>query len=225
MPSELDMSALQPLRIIASEPRTARTAPMPAAPEASPRPHERGQAMVEFAAVILPLLFIVVGIVQFGLIFGANVSLTNAAREAAREASIHRYIGADGSSVNGVDRCTAAVEAATQAFGFLSNASPHFSASSPCPTGIDQNGDGLHDLWPNGDVEVSICAAGTAPGEECPHNSSPANFCTTDSGEGCLVRVRLDYNQSVVVPLLDRILDGDGNGLIPLKADASMVMN
>ena len=40
--------------------------------------------MVEFAAVLLPVLLIIVGIIQFGLLFGANVTLTNAAREAAR---------------------------------------------------------------------------------------------------------------------------------------------
>jgi len=197
---------------------------MPASPAGTPRPRERGQAMVEFAAVLLPLLVVVVGIVQFGLLFGANVSLTNAAREASRAASIHRYIGTDTNAINGVNRCTAAVEAATQAFGFLSASSPHFSASTPCPGGVDMNGDGLHDLWPNGDVEASICTAGTAPEAGCP-NVTDGNFCTLDSGEGCLVRVELSYNQSIVVPLLDAILDGDGNGLFELKADASMVMN
>ena len=181
--------------------------------------------MVEFAAVLLPLLVIVVGIVQFGLLLGANVSLTNAAREAARQASIYRYIGVDGSSTNGVNRCASAVAAATQAFGLLSNSSPHFSASSPCPGGVDLNGDGLHDLWQNGDVEVSFCAAGVAPDDECPDTSDSSTYCTVDSGEGCLVRVRLTYNQSIVVPLLDSILDGDGNGLFELEADASMVMN
>ena len=59
-------------------------APMPA-PAHPGRPSERGQAMVEFAMVLLPLLLIVVGIIQFGLLFGANVTLTNAAREAARD--------------------------------------------------------------------------------------------------------------------------------------------
>ena len=44
--------------------------------------------MVEFAAVLIPILLIVVGIIQFGLIFGADVTLTNAAREAARAATI-----------------------------------------------------------------------------------------------------------------------------------------
>jgi hypothetical protein len=201
---------------------------MPASPAGSARAPERGQAMVEFAAVLLPLLVIVVAIVQFGLLFGANVSLTNAAREAARAASIHRYVVADGNSAEGVERCTAAVEAATQAFGFLTNGSPHFSASTPCPTGIDQGpggGDSIHDLWPNGDVEISFCAGGTQPGDPCPDPSDSTTFCTVVNGEGCLVRVDLSYNQPIVVPLLDAILDGDGNGLFELKADAAMVMN
>lgn len=203
-----------------------RTAPMPASPVVQPHPPRglRGQAMVEFAAVLLPLLVLIVGIIQFGLLFGANVSLTNASREAARAASIFRYIADDGTSVNGVNRCTDAVEAATDAFGFLANTAPHFSASSPCPGGVDMNGDGLHDLWQNGDVEISFCAAGTAPGDECP-SVSTGNWCGVDSGEGCLVRVQLTYNQSIVVPFLDAILDDDGNGLFELKADASMVIN
>lgn len=181
--------------------------------------------MVEFAAVLLPLLVVIVGIVQFGLILGANVSLTNAAREAAREATIHRYNASNGNAAEGVTRCTSAVEAATSAFGFLSSSSPHFSASTPCPGGVDLNGDGLFDLWQNGDVEVSFCAGGTASGTDCPDTSESDSFCTVDSGKGCLVRVQLTYNQSLVVPLLDAILDDDGNGLFEIRADAAMVIN
>jgi Flp pilus assembly protein TadG len=181
--------------------------------------------MVEFAAVLLPLLVIIVAIVQFGLILGANVSLTNAAREGAREATIFRYNAADGNSAEGVERCTAAVDAATAAFGFLSRSSPNFSASSPCPGGIDLNGDGLHDLWQNGDVEVSFCAGGTPSGSDCPTTSDSSTYCTVDSGKGCLVRVQLTYNQALVVPLLDAILDSDGNGLFEITADAAMVIN
>jgi Flp pilus assembly protein TadG len=198
---------------------------MPAAPADSSRERDHGQAMVEFAAVLLPLLVVVVGIVQFGLIFGANVSLTNAAREGAREATIFRYNAADGNASEGVERCTQAIDAATSAFGFLSTASPHFSASTPCPGGVDLNADGLHDLWQNGDVEVSFCAGGTAPGSACPNTSDSATYCTVDSGKGCLVRVQLTYNQSLVVPLLDAILDDDGNGLFEIRADAAMVIN
>jgi len=197
----------------------------PATNPATPRPDARGQALVEFAAVLLPLLVLIVGIIQFGLIFGANVSLTNGAREAAREATIYRYNASNGSATEGVNRCTAAVEAATSAFGLLSANSPHFSASTPCPGGVDMNGDGIHDLWQNGDVEVSFCAGGTASAAACPAVSDTASFCTTESGAGCLVRVRLTYNQALVVPLLSEILDGDGNGLFEISADAAMVMN
>jgi hypothetical protein len=203
-------------------------APMPASPADAPRParHEhRGQAMVEFATVLLPLLLVVVGIVQLGLILGANVSLTNAAREGARTATIHRYNAANGNAAEGTTRCTTAVEAATSAFGFLSPTSPNFSASVPCPGGVDLNGDGLHDLWQNGDVEISFCAGGTDPGSDCPDTSDSDTYCTVDSGKGCLVRVQVTYNQAMVVPLLDAILDGDGNGLFEIKADAAMVIN
>ena len=49
---------------------------------------ERGAAMVEFA-LILPLLIVLVfGIIEFGRAFNANISLTHAAREGAREYAI-----------------------------------------------------------------------------------------------------------------------------------------
>jgi Flp pilus assembly protein TadG len=203
---------------------------MPATPADSPRSRStrddrRGQAMVEFAAVLLPLLVVIVGIIQLGLILGANVSLTNAAREGAREATIHRYNASNGNAAEGDTRCTSAVEAAISAFGFLSPSSPHFSASTPCPGGVDLNGDGLFDLWQNGDVEVSLCAGTTAPGTDCPDTSESDSFCTVDSGKGCLVRVQVTYNQALVVPLIDAILDDDGNGLFEIRADAAMVIN
>ena len=175
--------------------------------------------------VLLPLLVVVVGIIQFGLIFGANVSLTNAAREGAREATVFRYNAANGNATEGTARCTEAVEAATAGFGFLSSSSPQFSAGVPCPGGMDLNGDGLHDRWQNGDVEVSVCAGGTPAAAACPATSNAATYCTVDSGKGCLVRVQLTYNQAIVIPLLDAILDPDGNGLFEIRADAAMVIN
>jgi Flp pilus assembly protein TadG len=106
-----------------------RAAPAPAAPDDAPRAAARGQAMVEFAMVLLPLLVVVVGIIQFGLIFGANVSLTNAAREGAREATIFRYNASNGHASEGIDRCSAAVEASVAAFGFLRASAPNFTAA------------------------------------------------------------------------------------------------
>lgn len=46
-----------------------------------------GQAIAEFALVAVPLLLLLLGIVQFALIYNAQVGLTNAIRDAARYGS------------------------------------------------------------------------------------------------------------------------------------------
>lgn len=46
--------------------------------------NQRGAAAVEFALVVPFLLLIIIGIIQFGFAFTAQISLTQAAREAAR---------------------------------------------------------------------------------------------------------------------------------------------
>lgn len=43
-----------------------------------------GQSVAEFAIVAVPLLLLLLGILQFGLIYNAQVGLTNAIRDAAR---------------------------------------------------------------------------------------------------------------------------------------------
>jgi len=98
---------------------------------------ERGQALVEFAAVLLPILLIVSGIIQFGLLFGANVTLTSAAREAGRAGTIYVYDNSHTKSWNDAERCGDMIDAATQAFGLLSTSSPYFNytrSGGACPS-------------------------------------------------------------------------------------------
>ena len=54
------------------------------------RKKERGQALVELAIVLPILLLILMGIFDFGRIFHGYLSVTTAAREAARQASLGR---------------------------------------------------------------------------------------------------------------------------------------
>ena len=55
---------------------------------ADKRSRQQGAAMVEFA-IILPILIVLVfGIIEFGRAFNADISLTHAAREGAREYAI-----------------------------------------------------------------------------------------------------------------------------------------
>jgi TadE-like protein len=198
----------------------------PAAPTCtagSSRDPVRGQAMVEFATVLLPILLIVVGIVQFGLIFGANITITNAAREAARSATIAHYDLELPRASNDINRCTRAVEAARQSFGFLNATAPHFSATWPCPTGsaTDLNGDGLHDRWVNGDLTMTICSSMASATAPCP---TTGTYCTTNDPIGCLVQVTLTYRSDIVVPFIGDILSTDAGGRFEQSVTATMVI-
>jgi Flp pilus assembly protein TadG len=53
---------------------------------------EEGQAMVEFALVIPVLLLLVLGIIQFGILFNNYVTLTDAVRAGARQAAVSRTL-------------------------------------------------------------------------------------------------------------------------------------
>ena len=53
---------------------------------------ERGQALVEFAIVLIPLMLIVIAIIEFGFWFQARSALRDAVRAAARQASLCRSI-------------------------------------------------------------------------------------------------------------------------------------
>lgn len=180
--------------------------------------------MVEFAAVLLPLLFVVVGIVQFGLIFGANVTLTNAAREATRAATIEPVDLNVTRAASDLARCTAALNAARQSFGIMNAAAPNFTTSSPCPAGSasDLNGDGLHDQWITGDFAMTICSSVATPTAPCP---TTGTYCTTTDPAECLVQVRLTYRSDIIVPLIGNVLAKDAGGRFVQSATATMVIN
>lgn len=55
------------------------------------RHDHRGAAAVEFALVLLPLMLLIFGIIQYGIYFWARQSAVAAAREGARRASVGDY--------------------------------------------------------------------------------------------------------------------------------------
>jgi Flp pilus assembly protein TadG len=182
----------------------------------------RGQALVEFAAVLLPVLLLIVGIIQFGLLFGASVTLTNAARESARAATIYIYDNSHTKAWNDAERCGEAVEAAQQALGFLSASTPHFTVTlngtGACPT---PSGDGQT----NGDLTITYCDHVTTPDGDCPDGTDPDTTCIPDTREGCLVRITLTYRSDVIVPFIGGLIGTDVNGRFVQTATATMVVN
>ncbi len=67
------------------------------------RPSRRhhGQALVEFALILVPLMLILAAILQFALALGTQVGITNAVREAARNAAASQTDTAALASANG----------------------------------------------------------------------------------------------------------------------------
>jgi Flp pilus assembly protein TadG len=59
---------------------------------------ERGQAMVEFALVLPILMALLLGIIQFGIVFNNYITLTDATRAGARKAAVSRFDGDSGAS-------------------------------------------------------------------------------------------------------------------------------
>ena len=168
---------------------------MPAAPVDRARDDARGQAMVEFAAVLLPLILVLVGIIQFGFLFSAYVGVSNAAREAARAATIHQYDANQGQGANDLARCQAILTAASQS---LDSAVPgQFSGNCSSTLG-------------GGDLTIAYPDQAT---------------CTGSARTGCLVRVTLQYRQPLFVPLVGTFLSTDGSNRVAFGATVTMVIN
>jgi Flp pilus assembly protein TadG len=182
----------------------------------------RGQALVEFAAVLLPILLLIVGVIQFGLLFGASVTLTNAVRESARAATIYVYDNGHTKTWNDAERCGDAVDAARQSMGMLSTSSAHFSTTQTgtgaCPT---PTGDGQV----NGDLTISYCDHVTTPDGACPDTTDPDTTCPWDNRESCLVRVTLVYRSDIIVPFIGALIGQDSSGRFAQTVTATMVVN
>lgn len=201
--------------------RQLRAPPSNATPGRPRAPARRGQALVEFAVVLVPVLLILVGIIQFGFLFGANVTLTNAAREGARAGTIYVYDRDHTKAWNDAARCGAIAVAAENAFGMLDSVAPHFTVTlsgGSCPTGAG-------DQQTNGDLSIAYCARLATPNSPCPDPADPTTTCTPDTRQGCLEQVTLIYHSDIMVPFIGQLLATDGQGRFAQRVIATMVVN
>ncbi len=188
----------------------------------------RGQSLVEFSLVLIPLLLILLGIIQMGLVFNAQVTITNAAREGARAATIYSYSLAGLQSgppacntttraTNDACRNAYALYFAQQAFGSLSSTSPQFvttgtwTQSGFDPTTTCASGATCTTTYTNGDIVVTYTV--------------PANITDSDPRTGEQVTVQITYHQDLFVPLISTFLPHDSNGRLAQGATVTMVIN
>ena len=145
--------------------------------------------------VLLPLILVLVGIIQFGFLFSAYVGVSNAAREAARAATIHQWDGSTGQAGNDIARCQDALAAASAS---LDDGVPgQFSGTCGSASG-------------GGDLSIAYPDSAT---------------CVGSSRTGCQIRVTITYRQPLFVPLVGTFLSADAQNRIALTGTVTMVIN
>jgi len=167
------------------------------------RPSETGQSLVEFALVLLPLFIIVLAIVQFGFIFNAYVTLTNATREGARNGTVYIYDAGMSKAQNDLARNEFIKASLLASMNLLSKTSPQFATGSTW----SQTGN----TYTNGDLIVSYAL--------------PSGTTDTDARVGYQITVRATYHQDLVIPLIPQFLPKDMNGRLGLTSEVTMVQN
>jgi len=66
--------------------------------------NERGQTLVEFAALLPVLCLLLFGIIQFGVVFHDYITVTDASRVGARKAAVSRFVEDSGASAEAAAR-------------------------------------------------------------------------------------------------------------------------
>ena len=167
------------------------------------RSDRRGQSLVEFALILTPLFLILLGIIQFGLIFNTYVTMTNAAREGGRTATIHVYSRTNSKAQNDLARHEAIRAAVIGSMNLLGKTSPNFTTSSTWSSS------GL--TYTNGDLVVVY--------------QIPTGVSDSDPRTGQRVTVRATYHQDLIIPLIAGLLPRDANGRLGLVSEVTMVVN
>jgi Flp pilus assembly protein TadG len=159
--------------------------------------------MVEFALILTPLLLVLLGIMQMGLVLNAYVTITNAAREGGRSATVYLYDRTKTKAQNDTARAEAARASLTSAMGMLATSAPQFANSATWTASGS--------TFTTGDLVVSY--------------ELPGGATETDTRTGQNVRIQMTYHLDLIIPFIGAILPHDANGRLPMTADVTMVVN
>jgi Flp pilus assembly protein TadG len=179
----------------------------PGAPRARRRGREDGQSLVEFALIVPPLLFLLMGVIQFGFIFNTIVTISTAAREAARDGSVYQYSTAISKSANDLARNNKIKTTLLASMNGLAKTSPQFSNGATWTSSTS----GTTSTFTNGDITLTY--------------ELPSGVTDSDSRTGYRVTVNATYHQDLIIPLISNLLPKDANGRLTLGGVVTMVLN
>ncbi|MEO5964823.1 MAG: TadE/TadG family type IV pilus assembly protein [Candidatus Limnocylindrales bacterium] len=171
------------------------------------RADERGQSLVEFSLILVPLLLLILGVVQFGFIFNSMVTLSTAAREAARDGSIYQYDRTISKAANDTARNNRAKSTLIASMNGLSKTTPQFASSTSWTT----TSSGTTTTYTNGDIVMIY--------------ELPSGVTDSDTRTGYRMTVRAAYHQDLLIPLIASLLPKDSNGRLGLTGEVTMVIN
>jgi hypothetical protein len=189
---------------------------------------DEGQNLVEFALLLPILMYILMGIMQFGLIFAVYLTLNNAVREGARWGSIYVYDNNLSQSANDTARNDGFLDRVVDAKGILAmnrtSNTNNFSASSSWTTGTANTGAGAACLIPSGTTlekwfdngDTLVC-----------YDYTTADGTNT-TRKGYFMYVESYYHLQVFMPLLQPFLPDDptkGAPWIRLPGRITVVIN
>ena len=188
-----------------------------------------GQNLVEFALLLPILMYILMGIMQFGLIFAVYLTLNNAVREGARWASIYVYDNSlSNQAANDAARNDGLLDRLVDARGILvmnrSSNTSNFSASTTWTSGTSNSGAGAACLIPTGvTLDKWYDNGDTLVCYEYTTGDTP-----TDTRRGQFMYVESYYHLQVFMPLLQPFLPDDpakGAPWIRLPGRITVVIN
>jgi Flp pilus assembly protein TadG len=164
---------------------------------------EQGQSLVEFSLILMPLFFVLLGIVQFGFIFNTYITMTNATRDATRLGTIYVYDRSLTKAQNDLARNNSIKDQVKSSMNGLSTTSPRFATGSTWT----QSGS----TYTNGDLTITY--------------DIPSGVTDSDPRTGERITVTANYHQDLVIPLVNLLLPKDSNGRMTLGGTVTMVIN
>jgi Flp pilus assembly protein TadG len=162
-----------------------------------------GQSLVEFSLVLMPLFLVLLGIIQFGFIFNTYVTMTNAARDAARLGTVYVYDRTLTKDQNDLARNESIKAQVLLSMNNLAQTAPQFATSGSWSNSGS--------TYTNGDLVITY--------------DIPASVTDSDPRTGERITVTATYHQDLIIPLIAALLPKDSNGRMGLTGVVTMVIN
>lgn len=150
----------------------------------------RGQALVEFALILIPLLMIFLGILQFGLLFGSQLGLINSTREGTRY----------GATLQATGSSTDAAQVYCYTLGMTSLGANCSIEGTTQPGTLGRSMPGY--------VKANVCISGSGV---CGGSSTSVTYCyyadPNPSTYSLRLNVTIVYRHPLFIPLISAIVD------------------